>query len=308
MLKFWPFRHFGAKVFSVAAAVLLWMTVSGEETVERGLRVPLELQQFPAGLEISGELPTTVDIRLRGGSAALSRLAPGDVVAVLDLRSARPGQRVFPLTPEQVRAPFGIAIVQVSPSAIAMMFENSVSRRVPVRPAIDGTPAPGFEVGKMDADPPTVEVTGPESAVKRVTEVVTEPVPVTGARERVRETVTVGVLDPALRISGAKSAVVTVAIQLAPLERTFRGRPVHRRNLGATFDAQVDPAAVDLMLRGNREALARLTPDDIVAYVDLTDVGAGEYAALPVHVDAPDRVGVTRIAPASVRVRIVRVK
>jgi hypothetical protein len=308
MVRFWPFRHFGAKVLSIAAAVLLWMTVSGEETVERGLRVPLELQQFPVGLEVSGEMPTTVDIRVRGGSAALSRLAPGDVVAVLDLRGARPGQRVFPLTPDQVRAPFGISIVQVTPSALAMMFEKSISRRVPVRPSVDGDPAPGFVVGSMEADPPIVEVVGPESAVKRATEAVTEPVPVTGAREKVRETVTLGVLDPALRISGAKSAVVTVAIQLAPTERTLRGRPVHRRNLGAAFDAQVEPATVDVMLRGNREALARLDPDDIVAYVDLTDVGAGEYTALPVHVDAPDRVGITRIAPASVQVRIVRAK
>jgi len=308
MLRLWPFRHFGAKVLSLVAAILLWMTVSGEETVERGLRVPLELQQFPSGLEISGELPTTVDVRLRGGSTALSRLAPGDVVAELDLRGARPGQRVFPLTPEEVRAPFGIAVVQVTPSAIAMTFEKSISRRLPVRPAIDGSPAPGYEVGKMDADPATVEVTGPESTVRRATEAVTEPVPVTGARDTVHETVTIGVLDPALRVTGAKSARVTVAIQLAPLERTLRGRPVHRRNLGATLDAKVEPSAIDVMLRGSREALARLDPDDIVAYVDLTDVGPGDYAALPVHVDAPDRVGVTRIAPESVQVRIVRAR
>ena len=189
-----------------------------------------------------------------------------------------------------------------------MMFEKSVSRRVPIRPAVDGDPAPGYVVGKMEADPAMVDVAGPESAVMRATEAVTEPVPVGGARERVRETVTVGVLDPALRISGAKSTIVTVAIQLAPLERTLRGRPVHRRNLGDTLDAQVDPVTVDVMLRGNREALARLDPDDIAAYVDLTDLGAGEYAALPVHVDAPDRVGVTRVSPESVRVRIARAK
>ena len=308
MLRFWPFRHLGAKLFSLAAAILLWVMVSGEETVERGLRVPLELQQFPDAMEVSGELPTTVDVRVRGGSAALSRMVPGDVVAVLDLRSARPGQRVFPMTPEQVRAPFGISIVQVAPSAIAITFEKSASRRLRVRPSVDGEPAPGYVVGAMEADPATVEVSGPESAVKRATEAVTEPVPVTGAREKVRETVTLGVLDPALRINGATSAVVTVAIQLAPLERTLRGRPVHRRNLGATLDAQVDPATVDVMLRGNREALARLDPDDIVAYVDLTDVGAGDYAALPVHVDAPERVGVTRIVPESVQVRIIRPK
>lgn len=304
MMRFWPFRHFGAKVLSLAAAVFLWMTVSGEETVERGLRVPLELQQFPAGMEISGEWPTTVDIRLRGGSTTLSRLAPGDVIAELDLRSARPGQRVFPLTPEQVRAPFGVSVVQVTPSAIAMTFEKSMSRQLPVRPAVDGSPAPGYEVGRLDADPATVEVSGPESAVRRATEAVTEPVPVTGARQNVRETVTIGVLDPALRLTGAKSTTVTVAIQLAPLERTLRGRPIHRRNLGAMLDAQVEPAAVDVMLRGSREALARLDPDDIVAYVDLTDVGAGAYAALPVHIDAPERVGVVRIAPESVQVNV----
>jgi YbbR domain-containing protein len=304
----WPFRHLGAKLFSIAAAILLWVMVSGEETVERGLRVPLELQQFPAGLEISGELPTTVDVRVRGGSTALSRMAPGDVVAVLDLRSARPGQRVFSLTPEQVRTPFGISIVQVTPSTIAMTFEKTMTRRLPVRPSADGPPAPGYEVGKLEAEPSTVEVTGPESAVRRATEAVTEPVDVTGARDKISELVTIGLLDPALRITGSQSATVTVAIQAAPLERTLRGRPVHRRNLGAAFDARVEPTTVDVMLRGSRDALARLDPDAIVAYVDLTDVGAGDYAALPVHVDAPDRVGVTRITPETVQVRIVRAK
>jgi len=304
----WPFRHLGAKLFSIAAAIVLWVMVSGEETVERGLRVPLELQQFPSGLEISGELPTTVDVRIRGGSTALSRMAPGDVVAVLDLRGARPGQRVFSLTPEQVRTPFGISIVQVTPSTIAMTFEKTLTRRLPVLPSSDGAPAPGFEVGRMDVDPSIVEVTGPESAVRRATEAVTEPVDVSGARDKVSETVTIGLLDPALRITGAQSATVTVAILAAPLERTLRGRPIHRRNLCATFDAQVEPATVDVMLRGSRDALARLDPDAIVAYVDLTDVGAGNYAALPVHVDAPERVGITRIAPESVQVRIVRAK
>ena len=37
MKRMWPFRHLGLKLTSVGLAVLLWMTVSGEETVERGL-------------------------------------------------------------------------------------------------------------------------------------------------------------------------------------------------------------------------------------------------------------------------------
>src|SRR5712692_9360779 len=160
----WPFRHLGLKVLSLGLALLLWMVVSGEETVERGLRVPLERQQVPAGLELLDEVPATVDVRVRGASGALGRVGTGDVVAVLDLRSARPGRRLFPLTPDQVRGPFGVDVVQVTPSAVAMAFEPSASREVPVVPAFDGRPAPGYVVGPMTAEPKTVEVIGPESA------------------------------------------------------------------------------------------------------------------------------------------------
>ena len=63
MATIWPFRHLGLKVLSVVLALLLWMIVSGEEIVERGLRVPLELQQVPVGLELTGEVPATGSTR-----------------------------------------------------------------------------------------------------------------------------------------------------------------------------------------------------------------------------------------------------
>ena len=116
MKRIHPFRHLALKLLALGLALLLWIVVTGEETVERGLRVPLQLQQFPAELELQGEAATTVDVRVRGSSGALGRVSPGDIVAVLDLRSARPGRRLFQLTPEQVRAPFGVEVFQVTPA------------------------------------------------------------------------------------------------------------------------------------------------------------------------------------------------
>jgi len=301
----WPFRHLGLKLLSLALAVLLWMAVAGEEIVERGLRVPLELQQLPANVELSGDVPTAVDVRVRGASGTLSRVGPGDVVAVLDLRGARPGRRLFPMTPDQVRAPFGVDIVQVMPSAVAMTFENSLTRTVPVLPSVDGRPAPGYVVGTLTADPPSVDVVGPESAVKRATEVLTEPVLIAGSTGRVRETVTIGVLDPALRIVNAKSAVVTVQMEPAPAERTVHNRPVHLRNIGANLVAQAEPATINVTLRGSREGLARIAADEVTAFVDVNGLGAGQYS-LDVHVDVEQEAGVTKIDPSSVQVRISR--
>jgi YbbR domain-containing protein len=303
----WPFRHLGLKLLSAVLAVLLWMTVAGEETVERGLRVPLELQQFPAGLEIMGDVPTTVDVRLRGGSGVLSRLGIGDVVAMLDLRTARPGQRLFTVTPEQVRVPFGVEVVQILPSAIAMVFESSLSRSVKVVPAVDGRPAPGYVLGPLVADPPSVDIVGPASAVKRAGDAMTEPVSVWGARDHVRETVSVGMLDPALRLKNPRPATVTVQILPAPFERTMHRRPVHLRNPAPMLSAEANPPSVDVTLRGNREALNRVLTDDVTVYIDLSGLGAGEYT-LPAHADASQDAGVARIEPSSVKVRITSAK
>ena len=303
MRRLWPFRHFGLKVLSFAIAVMLWMVVSGDEIVERGLRVPLELQQLPAGVELTGEVPATVDVRVRGGSTALSRVSPTDVVAMLDLRSAQPGRRVFPMTQDQVRVPFGVDVVQITPSAIAMVFETSASKQVPVSPAVEGRPAPGYVVGSMVAEPAVVEVVGPESAVKRLTEAVTEPVSIEGAHDRVRETVRLGVVDAALRLKISRAAVVTVQIVPAPLEHTFRARPVHLRNVAANLTARAEPAVVDVTLRGSRETLGRIDPDQVVAYVDLGGLGMGQYQ-LAVHADATRDAGVTHMEPSTVQIWI----
>ena len=306
MKGIWPFRHFGLKVWSLVLAVLLWLVVAGEETVERGLRVPLELQQFPSGLELQGDAPSLVDVRVRGESSALGRMGPGDIVAVIDLRTARPGRRLYQITPEQVKVPFGVQVVQVTPPSLTLVFENSATRQVPVVPAVEGDPAPGFIIGKPIANPQTVEVIGPASAVERVTEALTEPVSVAGAREAVTDSVTVGFQNPVLRLKAPGLATVTVPILPGPVERTLQNRAVHLRNLAANLVARAVPPTTDVVLRGSRQGLNRVDPDSVTAYVDLAGLGAGEYT-LSVRVNAPQDAGVARILPASVQLQITSV-
>jgi YbbR domain-containing protein len=207
------FQNLALKVVSVVLAALLWLIVSGEQTVERVLRIPLEFTNIPAQLELVGDPPNVVDVRIRGSSGTLSRLSAGDLAAVLDVHSPRPGQRLYHLTGSDVRAPFGVNVVQVAPSSIALFFEQSSTRTVPVRPVLEGQPAAGYIVDKVTADPPTVEIVGPASALKVLTGAVTEAVSVEGATKTVVESVTMGPADPAVRLRGPETtAQVTVAI------------------------------------------------------------------------------------------------
>jgi YbbR domain-containing protein len=212
-MAMFPFRYKRLKILSVVIAAMLWLMVSGERVVERVMRAPVEFQNLPSGLELVGNPPDTVEVRLRGSSGALSRIGPADLSTVLDLRTARPGRRLFHLTPTQVNKPYGIDVVQVGPSTVVMEFENSGVKTVPVEPDIDGQPALGFEIVDVTSVPATVEVAGPESALKGLIVAVTEPVSLNNDSRTVRETVTIGVQDSSLRLTVPQSAVVTVKIE-----------------------------------------------------------------------------------------------
>jgi hypothetical protein len=134
------------------------------------------------------------------------------VAAVIDLRTVRTGRRLFHLTPAIVTTPYGLETVQVAPGTLTMEFEITGVRIVRVAAEVEGRPAPGYEVVGVRADPETVEVAGPEGALTQLREAITEPIVVTGKTETVREVVTVGVVDPSVRVRAPQTTTVTVTI------------------------------------------------------------------------------------------------
>jgi YbbR domain-containing protein len=302
-MAYHPFRHLGLKFLAIALASLLWLTVAGEQAVERGMRIPLEFRNKPVDLEIVGDPPTAVDVRLNGSSTRLSRMDTGEIVAVLDLASARPGARIFHLRTASVRLPYGVEVSQIVPSTISLELEKSAKRTVNIVPALEGEPAPGFVIGRVVPDPPTVEVVGPESRVARLMGATTEPISVEGRRESLRDAVNVGVADSALRLSEAREVTVDVEIVPAPVERVLEGVPIRWRNLAPGRSAILRPTLMVVTVRGRREAIERLRDDDVEVFVDLAGLGAGRYN-LQVRVEPAQAFGVVATQPPVVDVTI----
>ena len=120
-MRYHPFAHLGFKIVSLALAVLLWMMVSAQRaSVERGLRIPLEVQKLPDNVEMVDPPQDTVDVRVRGTADVMGRLGPGDLVATIDLSTAQPGRRLFHISPDRVKAPFAVEVTQVVPASVAI--------------------------------------------------------------------------------------------------------------------------------------------------------------------------------------------
>jgi hypothetical protein len=298
-----PFRHLGLKALAVAVGLGLWFAVAGEQTVERSLRVPLETQNTPERLELVENPPATVEVRVRGGADLLSHLGQADLVAVLDLGSAKAGRRFFHLTREQVRAPYGVEVVQLAPATIALRFEASATRSIPVLAVVEGEPAAGYVQGSVTVEPPTIEVSGPETALRALREALTEPVSIAGAKQRVHDTVTIGVPDSSLRLRSPGTTQVTVDIKPSPVERSVAQVPVRLRNVGRNLTAEAVPSAITVITRGARDVVDAIQPDALVAFVDLAGLLPGRYNP-PVRLEPPQGVIIVRSEPATVRVRI----
>jgi YbbR domain-containing protein len=264
---------------------------------------------MPSGLELVNDPPDSVEVRLRGSSGLLGRLAPGDVVAVLNLQSVRAGTRLLHVLADEVRVPYGVHVAQVTPSSVALTFEATGTRTVPVVPAVEGDPAPGFAAGRITADPPVVDIVGPVSLLQQLKSATTEPVVISKATQTVHDKVTVGVRDDKVRLREPKTALVTVEVVPAATERTLPAVRVRAHHGAPDRRVQIEPATVKLVVHGAAEALRTLdagggSEGPLEPHVDLTGLAPGRYT-LPVQVDASAlRVDVVRIEPTAVDVRI----
>jgi YbbR domain-containing protein len=291
------------KVVSILLALVLWFAIAGEKTSEMGLSVPLELQNFPADLELTGEPVNTVDVRLRASPSVIQQLGPGEVSAHVNLAGVSEGEKIVHLTADTIRVPFGIRVVRVTPAMITLHLERTLQKTVPVRARLLGRPAAGKEVAEVKTDPAEVRIAGPKSRVREVESAYTEPVSVEAAESTVVEAVNVGLDDPYLRILGSPRVKVTAPIREVQNTRTLDSVKVSVR--GGT--AAVHPGVVRVVLSGPDVALKRGTTQSVHAYVELAAAAEGERVPVSVELEQGlTGVTVVRTEPAEVLVRPFR--
>jgi YbbR domain-containing protein len=206
--------NFALKLLSLLLAAWLWFLISpDEQPAEVALRAPIVFQNVPAQLEISSEMIPEAQIRVRGPERTIRQLQATEVHAEVDLAGAKPGERTYDLTSQQVRHPHDILVVQVVPSQLHLAFDSRLTREVEIHPRVTGTFADGEQIVKVDADPPRISITGPRHHVEKVDAATTDPVDATGTRGSAIFTTNVYVPDPLVQVVQTTSIRVTVVVQ-----------------------------------------------------------------------------------------------
>jgi diadenylate cyclase len=104
---------------------VFWLLLAGQQNFEVAFLIPVEIKNLPPSLEIISPQDAEVKITVRGLRKDASTLDRRDVIAQLDLSSARVGTRIYRLNRDHIALPNDrINIVDIQPSQFEFKFKQ----------------------------------------------------------------------------------------------------------------------------------------------------------------------------------------
>lgn len=167
------------KVASLIMAVILWFFVILSGRSGLMIDIPVMYVNTPPELEVT-DFPRTVSINIEGQDRLLKNLKENDISAVVDLRDAKTGRNFYTLTPENIKMPKTLEVINIDPQTISLTVEKQYRKMVSVQPAIEGRPEQGFVIFDIKVEPETLLLEGPRTIVSKISNVKTEPIDITG--------------------------------------------------------------------------------------------------------------------------------
>jgi len=127
----WLTYRLGAKTLALGVAIGLWMAVAGQQSAEMALTVPIEYQRIATGVELRGDIPAEVTIRLRGSQLALAALRASSVRLRVTLDHVRDGLNYIALTAHHLDLPPGVELTDMRPAFLAIEVRKKESVAAP---------------------------------------------------------------------------------------------------------------------------------------------------------------------------------
>ena len=172
-----PWNTLSSLLLSLVLAMVVWfISVSAANPFEEETllgSVPVELGPPDPGLLIVSPDEAEVRLTVRGPQSELQSLTASQIRIYADLSGYDAGVQEVPLRWEFPPSVSAVQVTNIAPApTVQVVLERRASREIRVRLQKEGEPAPGYDVGDERMAFSSATVTGPTSAVERVSELI----------------------------------------------------------------------------------------------------------------------------------------
>ena len=207
-------KAWGLRALALVLALLLFLISRQPVSEVRIVGVPVEYINVPAGLELTGDIPQTVSVRLKGPRDVVRGLPPSQLAVEADLRDKTAGERNVQLRTSDLNLPTNVEISRVEPASLQLKLEPTLHKKVKVE-APPAQADEGFDITYVVIEPETLEIEGPASVVANVTSLKTESFSLKGHREPFMQMLEIEFPHNGLRLTDANASKVKVSVALA---------------------------------------------------------------------------------------------
>ncbi|MCP4114751.1 MAG: DisA protein [Desulfobacteraceae bacterium] len=166
-----------AAMISLFSVTGLWLSFSSGEEILANREVPIEFMNLEQKMEIMGSSSNIVKLVISGASPLVQAIGQDQVKVKLDMSNTVPGPNVMGIQRENIQLPPGIRLKQFEPSEVEVTMDETIQKQLAVQPTWTGRLKQGLIISSAKAVPETVMVKGGSMALKEITTLFTEPVP-----------------------------------------------------------------------------------------------------------------------------------
>ena len=203
------FENIGLKIAAVSLSIILWIFVTSRGQSEISIDVPLEFKNITQGLELVNYSAKEISLSVKGQERLIRSIKPSDIQAYIDLGKTKKGESVYYITRDDIKLPRAIDVINISPSSVKVITEETATKTVRVRPVVVGEPERGYFVKSVEVAPQTLVIEGIRSEVGKINIIRTEPLDITGLNESVTQDVKLDLISSNIR---SKTADVKVKV------------------------------------------------------------------------------------------------
>ncbi|TAN36419.1 MAG: hypothetical protein EPN23_08605 [Verrucomicrobia bacterium] len=299
----------GLKLAALLLALLSWYLIHANISHERLIKdVPVTVRAEEGWAVLDASLQS-VNILFRGSLEDLRLLEQSPVRVEVDARKTTSGRRQVRLTASHVQAAGMARPVYIEPGELFFVLDPQGEKRVMVKADFQGNPVEECEVTHTVCEPPQVVLHGPRRRLSEIEVVHTTPIDLEGRSRPFRKTHVPLALSSEIWLNNGTASNITVHVTIEErvATRTFQDVPVSALlPSGAEGHVSVQPAQINLTLRGRAELLGGVKRDELRAYVDGSALTPNVALALPVRFFVPAGLEVAAIEPANVTARLLR--
>lgn len=202
-------------------ALALKFAVHGTEQLTERV-VESQVTYTPPGAElVSYNLVDKVRVTVRGKASDMSSLSQFNVEVLAELENPKPGPNTISLDEKDVR--FNInadfEVLSIDPNRFTIQVERRVRNVVPIHIVLTGEPAAGSSALTPTARPSQAQISGPESKVASITQLLVE-ISLDGHARSFDEAVTVRSPDPLVQV--IQPNIITVEVPMKEPELSIR--------------------------------------------------------------------------------------